>query len=74
MASIFRQTYGDGPDFFSRAPGRVNLIRDNIDYNNFSVMPMTVNGDMVVAAKAFADGIIRLKNVDPTFEAEEFDA
>ena len=71
--SIFRQTYGDGPDFFSRAPGRVNLIGDHIDYNNFSVMPMAINGDMVVAAKAVDDGIIRLKNVDPTFEAEEFE-
>lgn len=71
--STFKQIYGDEPDFFSRAPGRVNLIGDHIDYNNFSVMPMAINGDMVVAAKATDDGIIKLKNVDPTFATEEFE-
>jgi len=35
----FKQIYGETPRFFCRAPGRVNIIGEHIDYCGYSVLP-----------------------------------
>ena len=35
----FKELYGVRPQFFCRAPGRVNIIGEHIDYCGYSVLP-----------------------------------
>jgi hypothetical protein len=45
----FVELYGQEPQIFARAPGRVNLIGEHIDYEGYSVLPMAIRQDTVVA-------------------------
>ncbi|CAK9254693.1 unnamed protein product [Sphagnum jensenii] len=45
----FVELYGQEPEIFARAPGRVNLIGEHIDYEGYSVLPMAIRQDTVVA-------------------------
>jgi galactokinase len=42
----FMKLYGKKPTFFGRAPGRVNLIGEHIDYCGYSVVPMAIEQDI----------------------------
>ncbi|SCU89388.1 LAMI_0D13432g1_1 [Lachancea mirantina] len=66
----FRNRYGRKPDFVSRSPGRVNLIGDHIDYEDFSVLPMAIELGVLCAVKCVDDqqtAVIKLSNSDSTF-------
>ena len=39
LARRFRELYGVRPAFYCRAPGRVNIIGEHIDYCGYSVLP-----------------------------------
>ncbi|KAJ9477935.1 Galactokinase [Pseudozyma hubeiensis] len=52
LATKFADAYGGSkPDFIARAPGRVNLIGEHIDYVGFSVFPAAVEKDILMATK-----------------------
>jgi hypothetical protein len=59
VTDAFRRAYGAEPSFLVRAPGRVNLIGEHVDYHGYSVLPMALAQDVVIAVGAggaFADG------------------
>ncbi|UCF20618.1 MAG: galactokinase [Gemmatimonadota bacterium] len=56
----FSRAFGDTPEFSARAPGRVNLIGEHVDYNEGIVLPVAVQNEIAVAFKTRADGRVRV--------------
>ncbi|TPX12417.1 uncharacterized protein E0L32_006829 [Thyridium curvatum] len=88
LLSKFEQRYGHAADFVARSPGRVNIIGEHIDYSLYSVLPMAITADCLIAVSTDHDGDddensatagnntykIQIANVqDDKFPAHEFD-
>ncbi|EEB07833.2 galactokinase Gal1 [Schizosaccharomyces japonicus yFS275] len=70
---LFEKSFHEKPAFFSRSPGRVNIVGEHIDYNYFSVLPMALEVDVIIAAATATDNKVILTNTDPKFQQEEFE-
>ena len=46
LEELYRARWQESPTFACRAPGRVNLIGEHIDYHRFSVLPVAIEGDV----------------------------
>jgi len=82
LLSKFQTRYGHAAEFVARSPGRVNIIGEHIDYSLYSVLPMAITADCLIAVSTTAaaepapDGTykLRIANVqDDRFPAREFD-
>jgi galactokinase len=80
LLAKFESTYGHAPEFVSRSPGRVNIIGEHIDYSLYSVLPMAITADALLAVSTDLEptepGTFKLKiaNVQAAkFPAHEFD-
>ncbi|EIM91604.1 Galactokinase [Stereum hirsutum FP-91666 SS1] len=49
LAQEFEKRYGRKPKYIARAPGRVNLIGEHIDYALFGVFPAAIEPDILIA-------------------------
>lgn len=49
LKQAFIDEYGTRPEFIARAPGRVNLIGEHIDYCGYAVLPMALEQDILIA-------------------------
>ncbi|OHT05953.1 galactokinase family protein [Tritrichomonas foetus] len=66
MIPKFQTLYGAPATIAGRAPGRVNLIGEHIDYCGFAVFPMALEGKhTTVLARLTETGQIRVRNTDP---------
>ena len=52
----FKEKYGVSPQFYCRAPGRVNIIGEHIDYCGYSVLPAAIEQDFIMAYIKIEDG------------------
>jgi galactokinase len=52
----FKAQYGCLPQFYARAPGRVNIIGEHIDYCGYSVLPAALEQDFLMAYVTVEDG------------------
>ena len=73
LVAAFTATHGEKPDLLARSPGRVNLIGEHIDYEGYSVLPMAIALDTIVAVKVDlgADKLL-VSNTDSKYTAKEF--
>lgn len=55
LAEEFEKRFGRKPAFIARAPGRVNLIGEHIDYTLFGVLPAAVERDILIACAPRTD-------------------
>ena len=46
----FRELLRKSPSFLAKAPGRVNLLGEHVDYNHGPVLPMAINMSMDIAS------------------------
>lgn len=80
LLKTFKTNYGHSPQFVSRSPGRVNIIGEHIDYSLYSVLPMAITADALLAVSTFEDNSstnsfkIKVSNVLASkFPPHEFD-
>ncbi|KAL2338930.1 hypothetical protein Fmac_013376 [Flemingia macrophylla] len=63
--SKFVEIFAHQPQIFARSPGRVNLIGEHIDYEGYSVLPMAIRQDTIVAIrKNESEKVLRIANVN----------
>ncbi|RWW04977.1 hypothetical protein GW17_00031773 [Ensete ventricosum] len=86
LKAKFVEFFGHEPDVYARAPGdvvnrrgvcvgwfagRVNLIGEHIDYEGYSVLPMAIRQDTIVAIRKRDLGesakLLRIGNVNPKY-------
>ncbi|XP_052149993.1 galactokinase [Oryza glaberrima] len=67
LADKFHAVYAARPALFARSPGRVNLIGEHIDYEGYSVLPMAIRQDMIVAIRRAEGKEVRVANVDDKY-------
>jgi galactokinase len=80
LVTKFESIYGHKPEFVSRSPGRVNVIGEHIDYSLYSVLPMAITADALLAVSTDDTPSsnnthkIQIANVqDSKFPSHEFD-
>lgn len=73
LQRALQEHYGaGGPVFLARAPGRVNLMGDHIDYNGLPVLPIAIQREIVVAFRPRSDAVIRVANLNAEYPAGFF--
>ncbi|RPA85416.1 Galactokinase [Ascobolus immersus RN42] len=75
LLAKFEQKYQRKAEFVSRSPGRVNIIGEHVDYNLYSVLPMAITADMLIAvatSPAEGEATIRISNVLEKFKDRTF--
>src|SRR5882672_4896273 len=74
----FQAAHHARPAFVARAPGRVNLLGEHVDYNDGWVMPAAIDRAAYVAASACPSPLVSLSAADLddgcVFRVGEFDA
>ncbi|KAJ4389806.1 galactokinase [Gnomoniopsis smithogilvyi] len=83
LLSQFQTIYSQPAEFVARSPGRVNIIGEHIDYSLYSVLPMAITADALIAVSTKVHDPstvkpgtykIRIANVQSDkFPAHEFD-
>jgi galactokinase len=63
-AAAFRAAYHSEPAFITRAPGRVNLLGEHVDYNDGWVMPAAIDRAAYVAARACPSPLVSVSAAD----------
>jgi galactokinase len=68
----FREHFGLEPDRLVRAPGRVNLIGEHVDYAGLPVFPMALEQAVHVAMRPRDDRLVRAASSDQNYPPREF--
>ncbi|XP_009788882.1 galactokinase-like [Nicotiana tabacum] len=68
LKAKFINLFGQPPHVYARSPGRVNLIGEHIDYEGYSVLPMAIRQDTIVAIRKHdadeSEKLLRIANVN----------
>ncbi|KAJ7311024.1 hypothetical protein JRQ81_006620 [Phrynocephalus forsythii] len=67
LKKAFISKFKSTPKFYARAPGRVNLIGEHIDYCGYAVLPMAIEQDILIAAEPLSIPDINLANTNPLY-------
>ena len=73
LCTSFTVHFGDGGGLaLARAPGRVNLIGEHIDYNGLPVFPMGIQRAMRVVFRGRDDDKVYVRNADSRYRPGVF--
>jgi galactokinase len=65
ILDTFNKLYGEKPEFIARAPGRVNIIGEHIDYEGYGVLPAAIEKDCLIAVRKTQSKEIRINHIHP---------
>lgn len=68
----FRENFQQNPLIIARAPGRVNLLGEHVDYNEGVVLPAAIDREVHLAVRSNGSAVVRLQALDLN-ERVEFD-
>lgn len=60
----YKDRFGGRPELVARAPGRVNLLGEHVDYNGGPVLPAAIDRTVSLAARRNEGGVVRLHALD----------
>ncbi|MBN2257879.1 MAG: galactokinase [Anaerolineaceae bacterium] len=66
----FQKRFGWKPDFIGRAPGRVNLMGEHVDYNDGFVLPVAIDRTVAIAFSPSDDDCSTILAADFSSEIE----
>ncbi|KAH9276283.1 galactokinase [Batrachochytrium salamandrivorans] len=77
LSLAFEKKFKQKPKLFARSPGRVNLIGEHIDYSGYSVLPMAIDSDIVIAVAVAADSDpcrfkVDISNIDESTYPDQY--
>jgi galactokinase len=64
LTDAFQAAFKSEPAFIARAPGRVNLLGEHVDYNDGWVMPIAIDRAAYVAARPVENSYVSVHAVD----------
>ncbi len=64
LFNAFLSTFGREPSVIVRAPGRVNVLGEHVDYNDGPVMPAAIDRAVYIAAASSGDDCVSLRALD----------
>ena len=64
MTEQFAARFGGPPEYWTRAPGRVDLMGSHTDYNDGYILTMTIDRDTWVAASGRNDGKVSVYSLN----------
>ena len=64
IQNIFQQNFSAESTLLVRAPGRVNLLGEHVDYNEGIVLPAAIDRSVMIAARPSEDDCVSLVAVD----------
>ncbi|KAK8938745.1 Galactokinase [Platanthera zijinensis] len=70
LKAKFAEVFNADPQVYARSPGRVNLIGEHIDYEGYSVLPMAIRQDTIVAIRKAGTEepkVLRIANVNDKY-------
>ena len=73
LVQAFTEQFDCAPDRIVRAPGRVNLIGEHVDYAGLPVFPMALQYAVYVAVRPRDDRLVSVASSDPGYEPREFE-
>ena len=73
LGQLFAERFGAPPTHLARAPGRVNLIGEHVDYCDLPVLPMALQREVRIALRPRADSRMVLHNASADFEPVELE-
>ncbi|XP_047114661.1 N-acetylgalactosamine kinase [Schistocerca piceifrons] len=68
LTQLFEAKFMEKPSFYVRVPGRVNIIGEHIDYCGYSVCPMAIQRDILMAVSPSESKMLQLCNTDSKCE------
>jgi galactokinase len=64
VQASFHQAFNHKPEILTRAPGRVNLLGEHVDYNDGFVLPVAIDRSVRVAVASNSDKTVTLLAAD----------
>lgn len=64
LVGAFEAKFGAKPKYLTRAPGRVNIVGEHVDYSGYGVLPMAIEQDIAIACRPNDREELRFSNVN----------